>query len=143
MNDEWPGDSTRGHLSTFPVRIPSCIELTSTGSSSLIRSAKKAGIEKRNPYSLLGKDAALGGCECCHFVISQPLRVAASAVTQPVFDPDAIMDRMAAAQTREEQLAAGIQIARESVARIRARVAGIQASAPLGRISAALAVIEP
>jgi homocysteine S-methyltransferase len=69
--------------------------------------------------------------------------VAASAVTQPVFDPDAIMERMAAAQTREEQLATGIQIARESVARIRDRVAGIQASAPLGKISAALAVIEP
>jgi methionine synthase I (cobalamin-dependent)/5,10-methylenetetrahydrofolate reductase len=56
--------------------------------------------------------------------------------------PDAIMDRMAAAQTREEQLATGIQIARESVARIRDRVAGIQVSAPLGKISAALAVIE-
>ena len=56
--------------------------------------------------------------------------------------PDAIMERMAAAQTREEQLATGIQIARESVARIRDRVAGIQVSAPLGKISAALAVIE-
>ena len=45
-----------------------------------------------------------------------------------------------------EQLApvvkAGARIARESVARIRDRVAGIQASAPLGKISAALAVIE-
>ncbi len=56
--------------------------------------------------------------------------------------PDAIMDRMAAAATREEQLATGIQIARESVARVRDRVAGIQVSAPLGKIAAALAVIE-
>ena len=47
--------------------------------------------------------------------------------------PDAIMERMAAAQTREEQLATGIQIARESVARIRDRVAGIQVSAPSAR----------
>ena len=56
--------------------------------------------------------------------------------------PDAIMDRMAAAASREEQLATGIQIARESVARVRDRVAGIQVSAPLGKIATALAVIE-
>ena len=56
--------------------------------------------------------------------------------------PDSIMARMAAAQTRDEQLAAGIEIARESVACIRDRVAGIQVSAPLGKIEAALAVIE-
>lgn len=34
--------------------------------------------------------------------------------------PDSVMERMAAVTTREEQLAAGIQIARESVARVRA-----------------------
>jgi len=35
-----------------------------------------------------------------------------------------------------------VQIARESVERIADRVAGIQVSAPLGRIEIALAVIE-
>ncbi len=56
--------------------------------------------------------------------------------------PDSIMERMAAVEGREEQLAVGIQIARESIARIRDRVAGIQVSAPLGKIETALAVIE-
>ncbi len=56
--------------------------------------------------------------------------------------PDAVMERMAAATTREEQLAIGIQIARESVARVRDRVAGIQVSAPMGNIETAWAVIK-
>jgi homocysteine S-methyltransferase len=56
--------------------------------------------------------------------------------------PDSVMERMAAVESREEQLATGIQIARESIARIRDRVAGIQVSAPLGKIETALAVIE-
>jgi homocysteine S-methyltransferase len=56
--------------------------------------------------------------------------------------PDWIMDRMAAASSREDQLRTGIEIARQSVARIRDRVGGIQVSAPLGRIANALAVIE-
>jgi hypothetical protein len=47
---------------------------------------------------------------------------------------------MAAAESREDQLAVGIQIARESVARVRDRVAGIQVSAPLGNIEAACQV---
>jgi len=42
----------------------------------------------------------------------------------------------------EGQLAVGIEIAREAVARIRQRVAGIQVSAPLGRIETAWAVLE-
>jgi len=56
--------------------------------------------------------------------------------------PDAIMERMAAVTSREDQLAVGIEIARESVARIRDRVAGIQVSAPMGNIETAWAVIE-
>lgn len=55
--------------------------------------------------------------------------------------PDAIMDRMAAIESREGQLAAGIDIAREAVDRIRDRVVGIQVSAPLGKVETALAVI--
>jgi homocysteine S-methyltransferase len=56
--------------------------------------------------------------------------------------PDAVMERMAALTTREDQLAAGIEIARESVARVRDRVSGIQVSAPMGNIETAWAVIE-
>ena len=55
--------------------------------------------------------------------------------------PDAVMERMASVESREDQLAMGIQIARESVARVRDRVAGIQVSAPFGNIEAACAVI--
>ncbi len=46
--------------------------------------------------------------------------------------PDAVMERMASVKSREDQLAMGIQIARESVARVRDRAAGIQVSARLG-----------
>jgi homocysteine S-methyltransferase len=51
------------------------------------------------------------------------------------------MERMASVTSREEQLAMGIQIARESVARVRDRVAGIQVSAPFGNIDTACAVV--
>jgi homocysteine S-methyltransferase len=56
--------------------------------------------------------------------------------------PDAVMSRMESVESREGQLTVGIEIARESVARIRDRIAGIQVSAPFGRIETALAVIE-
>jgi homocysteine S-methyltransferase len=56
--------------------------------------------------------------------------------------PDSIMERMASVSSREGQLAMGVEIARESVERVRQRVAGIQVSAPFGKIETALAVIE-
>jgi len=56
--------------------------------------------------------------------------------------PDTIMDRMAAVESREGQLAVGIEIAHEAIARVRDRVAGIQVSAPLGKVETALAVIH-
>ena len=56
--------------------------------------------------------------------------------------PDDVMQRMAAATTREEQLDTGVAIARESVQRVSDRVAGIQVSAPFGKIETAWAVIE-
>ena len=56
--------------------------------------------------------------------------------------PQAVMDRMSSAGGREEQLAVGVEIARESVALIRTRIAGIQVSAPFGKIATALAVLE-
>lgn len=55
--------------------------------------------------------------------------------------PESIMKRMEAEETREGQLAMGIQIAREAVDLVRDRVAGIQVSAPFGRIETALAVM--
>ena len=56
--------------------------------------------------------------------------------------PDAVMQRMVAVESREDQLAVGIAIARESVSRLRDRIAGIQVSAPLGKIETAWAVVE-
>jgi len=56
--------------------------------------------------------------------------------------PDWVMQRMASVESREGQLAMGVQIAREAVARVRDRVAGIQVSAPFGKIETACAVIE-
>ena len=58
--------------------------------------------------------------------------------------PDTILRRMedVSTQSRDEQLAVGIEIARDSVAAIRDFVAGVQISAPFGRIDIALAVVE-
>lgn len=55
--------------------------------------------------------------------------------------PEPILERMASASSRDDQLKMGVAIARESVQRIRDRVAGIQVSAPFGKIETALAVI--
>jgi methionine synthase / methylenetetrahydrofolate reductase(NADPH) len=59
-----------------------------------------------------------------------------------VIVPDSVMERMGSVDRREDQLAIGIEIARESVARVRDRVSGIQVSAPLGNVETAWAVIE-
>jgi len=55
--------------------------------------------------------------------------------------PDSIMERMAAAATKEEQRETGLAIARESIAAIHSRVQGIQASAPFGNVDLALRVL--
>ncbi len=56
--------------------------------------------------------------------------------------PDSVMQRMGSVEGREDQLKMGVEIARESVERVRDRVAGIQVSAPFGKIDIALSVIE-
>ncbi|MBR2719929.1 MAG: methylenetetrahydrofolate reductase, partial [Lentisphaeria bacterium] len=56
--------------------------------------------------------------------------------------PDPVMARMSAAQTKEEQRSAGIAIAREAIAAIRDRVAGVQVSAPFGNVHTAIAVAQ-
>lgn len=57
--------------------------------------------------------------------------------------PDAIMARMekASAGTKEDQIAVGIEIARDAVERLRGTVNGVQISAPLGKIEISLAVL--
>jgi len=56
--------------------------------------------------------------------------------------PDAVLERMRVASTagREAALAEGVAIARETVAAIRGRAAGVQVAAPLGRVEVALEV---
>ncbi|MBZ5521657.1 MAG: bifunctional homocysteine S-methyltransferase/methylenetetrahydrofolate reductase [Acidobacteriia bacterium] len=56
--------------------------------------------------------------------------------------PDAIIERMATAPNAEAARAEGIKIAREMLRRVRGLVQGAQVSAPLGRYSAALEVLE-
>lgn len=56
--------------------------------------------------------------------------------------PDKIMERMAAVESREDQRAAGIAIAREAVAKLHKHIQGVQVSAPFGNIESALAVLK-
>jgi len=50
--------------------------------------------------------------------------------------------RMASARGKEEALAEGVRIARQMVAAVRDRVAGVQVAAPLGRVPVALDVVR-
>ena len=55
--------------------------------------------------------------------------------------PDELLTRMGAVESRDDQRKIGIEIAREMVAKIRHRLAGLQVSAPMGNVTTALAVI--
>ena len=55
--------------------------------------------------------------------------------------PDALLDRMKAAQTKEAGRALGIEIAQEMIAAIQHCVAGFAVSAPFGNVRTALAVL--
>ena len=57
---------------------------------------------------------------------------------------DDVMERMriASDKSKEDGLREGIAIARETLERVRGRVAGVQVSAPLGRVDLALQVFE-
>jgi homocysteine S-methyltransferase len=50
--------------------------------------------------------------------------------------------RAATAQGKDEALAEGVRIAREMLRAVADRVQGVQVSAPLGRVSVALEVLE-
>ncbi len=58
--------------------------------------------------------------------------------------PDEVMERMRIAndKSKEHALHEGVAIARETLERVRNRVAGVQVSAPLGRVDLALQVFE-
>ncbi|HEX6640788.1 MAG TPA: bifunctional homocysteine S-methyltransferase/methylenetetrahydrofolate reductase [Thermoanaerobaculia bacterium] len=58
--------------------------------------------------------------------------------------PDDVMERMriASDKSKEHALREGVTIARETLERVRERVAGVQVSAPLGRVDLALQVFE-
>ena len=56
--------------------------------------------------------------------------------------PDSIVERMACAPNAESARAEGIQIAREMLNQVRPLVQGAQVSAPLGRYSSAIRVLE-
>ncbi len=62
-----------------------------------------------------------------------------------VIVPDETMARMQAVskESKERQLAVGIEIAREMIVAVRDRVSGVQVSAPFGRVEISLAVLEP
>ncbi|HYI12752.1 MAG TPA: bifunctional homocysteine S-methyltransferase/methylenetetrahydrofolate reductase [Thermoanaerobaculia bacterium] len=58
--------------------------------------------------------------------------------------PDDVMERMrlASEKSKEHALREGVTIARETLERVHGRVAGVQVSAPLGRVDLALQVFE-
>lgn len=58
--------------------------------------------------------------------------------------PDDVMERMrlASEKSKEHALHEGVAIARETLERVRGRVAGVQVSAPLGRVDLALQVFD-
>ena len=57
--------------------------------------------------------------------------------------PPDIMERMRKTTTREEGLAEGVKIARETLQRVRKEVAGVQIAAPMGRIEGVIAILDP
>jgi homocysteine S-methyltransferase len=57
--------------------------------------------------------------------------------------PDAVMERMSRATTKEDGIRTGIEIAREIKECIADRVAGFQVSAPFGNVDLAIQVLEP
>ena len=58
--------------------------------------------------------------------------------------PDEVMERMriASEKSKEHGMIEGVTIARETLARVRGAVAGVQVSAPLGRVDLALQVFD-
>ncbi len=58
-----------------------------------------------------------------------------------VYVPDSIVERMSACTTKEAALEEGAAIARELLKKLRGSIAGVQISAPLGKVQYALSII--
>ena len=56
--------------------------------------------------------------------------------------PTAILDRMRKTTTKEEGFAEGVRIAKETYEQIRTQVAGVQLSAPMGRIEGIFSILD-
>ncbi len=56
--------------------------------------------------------------------------------------PPEILERMRKTTTKEEGFAEGVAIARETLARVRSEVAGVQLAAPMGRIEGVSGILE-
>jgi homocysteine S-methyltransferase len=56
--------------------------------------------------------------------------------------PSEIMERMRKTTTKEEGFAEGVKIAKETYERVRNEVAGVQLSAPMGRIEGIALILE-
>ncbi len=55
--------------------------------------------------------------------------------------PNDIMERMRKTETKEAAFDEGVDIAKETLARVRGKIAGVQLSAPLGRIDAVMKIL--
>ena len=55
--------------------------------------------------------------------------------------PGSVMERMARPKEKEDQRKEGVAIAKESIEAIRSHVAGVQVSAPFGRVETAIEVL--
>ena len=56
--------------------------------------------------------------------------------------PDSIIDRMSKAQTKEDGIKIGIEIAHEIKEKVDSSVQGYQISAPFGRVDLALSIVH-
>ena len=56
--------------------------------------------------------------------------------------PAEILERMRKTTTKEEGFAEGVKIAKETYAEVRNNMAGVQVSAPMGRIDGVLQILE-
>lgn len=101
-----------------------------------------------DPYALISFLDAVGDCPIPILAGIWPLASFRNAEFMQnevpgVIVPDETMNRMQAVSKRpkEEQLAVGVEIAREMIEAVRYRVCGVQISAPFGRIEIALSVL--
>ena len=89
-----------------------------------------------------GTKAMTSSSSCGIALMQEAISAMCCAEVPGVIVPDSVMVRMAEPKTKEEQRLVGIEIAREAIASIRGRVAGVQISAPFGNVNTAIAVMK-